>query len=113
MEGGIDLGVWRPLTIEGLAEAADAPAAVQLRRQEGLVAYPTGKSAMVFYFYARTSARAALTTHFADEIERPGARGQGPLLFRFSTEAHAERALSDLLDAFVARFGRAPVLHDP
>lgn len=113
MEDAIDLGAWRPLTTEGLAEAADAPAAVQLRRREGLVAYPTGKSAMVFYFFARTSARTALSTHFADELATPGARGHGPLLFRFSTEPNAERALAALLDAFVARFGSAPVLHDP
>jgi hypothetical protein len=112
VQPSIDLGLWFPLTREGLSEAPDAPAAVQIRRRDGLVAYPTGKSAMVYYFFAQTSARQSLGTHFADEIERPGARGHGPLLFRFSSESAADLALHHLFETFVARFGRAPILHD-
>ena len=75
--------------------------------------YPTGKSAMVFYFYAANDARAALKRLFDDEINESGAQGQGPLWFRFLEHPHAEAHLSRLFDDFMMRFGSAPVLGVP
>lgn len=104
---------WFPLTADGIADKApEGPAAVQLRAADGVVDYPTGKSAMVFYFYASTSVAEALRTHFADEVEAPGARGYGPLLFRVSDEPEGPTGLQAHLDAFEGRFGRKPWLHD-
>jgi hypothetical protein len=112
VQPSIDLGAWFELTRDGLSAAPDAPAAVQVRRRDGLVIYPRGKSAMVYYFFAPSSARQSLLTHFVDELDAPGSRGHGPLLFRFSTEDAADLALHHLYETFVARFGRAPILHD-
>jgi hypothetical protein len=103
---------WVPLTRHDVrAQAPDAPAAVQVRRAEGLVRYPQGKSAMVFYFFAERSAREALERLFLDELDAPGARGEGPLLFRVLTSEGARETLERLFDDFAARFGRAPCLH--
>lgn len=106
-------GDWVPLTPEGLNAAIDGPAAVQLcRADKSLIEYPSGKSTMVFYFYAARSAREALRRLFADELEEPGARGEGALLFRTCAGGEEARAwLEGLFDEFVARFGRAPSLH--
>ena len=104
---------WIPFDVAGLQRAPDAPAAVQLGRADRtLVLYPSGKSAMVFYFYAARSAREALARVFKDELEEPGARGQGPLVYRVleggdDARVHLER----LFDDFRTRFGRAPILH--
>lgn len=105
---------WFPLTPDSVrASAPDEPAAVQLSRADkSLVAYPRGKSAMVFYFYAARSAREALRRLFAEELEQPGASGQGPLAFRVlvggdSARAHLER----LYVEFEERFGGLPILH--
>jgi hypothetical protein len=104
---------WYALTAELVDEhAPSGPAAVQLRRAEGLVRYPTGKSAMVFYFYASDDARAALSRLFADEIAEPGVRGQGNLWFRFMEHPGAAHYLNELFGEFVYRFGRAPILHE-
>jgi hypothetical protein len=109
----MEFGPWSPLDDAHLEEAADAPGAVQLGRADRrLVAYPTGRSAMVFYFYAARSMREATRRLFADELAEPGARGEGPLVWRAcpggdDVRAHLER----LFDEFVARFGRAPILH--
>ena len=103
---------WFPLTAAGTAEHAPiGPAAVQLRRAEGLVSYPTGKSAMVFYFYAEQSVAEALASAFEDELAAAGVRGQGPLWFRVLEGTLARSTLTDLFDEFEARFGAAPVLH--
>ena len=109
----IELSEWAPLTEKLLrARAPDEPAAVQLRRANGLVPYARGKSAMVFYFYAARSARQALLRAFADEVAEPGARGQGPLWFRTAVGGDDVReGLERLYEEFVARFGAPPVLH--
>jgi hypothetical protein len=111
---GPGFGPWLPLEPTSVdAEAPDVPAAVQLRRADRqLVAYPRGRSAMVFYFYAARSAREALKRLFRDELVEPGARGEGPLEFRCSTGGEAvQRRLETLYDRFVEEFGRAPILH--
>jgi hypothetical protein len=109
----MEFGPWFPLDDDHLEEAADAPGAVQLGRADRrLIAYPTGRSAMVFYFYAARSMREALRRLFADELAEPGARGEGPLVWRTcpggdDVRAHLER----LFEEFAASFGRAPSLH--
>lgn len=106
-------GEWIPLTLEGVARCPDAPGAVQVSTEDRrLIAYPKGKSAMVFYFYAQRSAREALRRAFADELDERGARGEGPLVFRVmaggdDVKAHLERLFTE----FEERFGDAPTLH--
>lgn len=104
---------WFPLTEDGIDEDAPrGPAAVQVRRAMGLVRYPRGQSAMVYYFYAADDAAAALRNQFQDELETPGARGHGALWFRFLEGERSREALETLYAEFVARFGKAPTLHD-
>ena len=68
----MEFSPWSPLNADGLLAAPEEAAAVQVRRRDGLVRYPAGKSAMVFYFYAQASVRSALERVFADEIDTPG-----------------------------------------
>lgn len=105
---------WQPLTREGLNEHAPrGPAAVQVRVEEGLVDYPSGRSsAMVCYFYASDDAHARLEELFEDELDDPGARGHGPLLFRYiEGEDLALTHLKKLLHKFHTRFGAMPLFN--
>ncbi|MBM4280569.1 MAG: hypothetical protein FJ137_07345 [Deltaproteobacteria bacterium] len=116
MTVGVDpaFGPWWPLSDEAVRrEAPDAPGAVQLRRADGKpVVYPRGRSAMVFYLYAARSTREALLRLFRDELLEPGARGEGPLVFRVRAGGDDARAsIEQLFGSFVAEFGRAPILH--
>jgi hypothetical protein len=113
MEDRVEFGPWLPLDDAHLEDVTDGPGAVQLGRADrSLVDYPRGRSAMVFYFYAARSMREALRRLFADELDEPGARGEGPLVFRVCPGGHDARAwLEGLFDEFVERFGRAPILH--
>lgn len=104
-------GDWYPLTEAGVDGAPRGAAAVQVRRALGLVRYPRGRSAMVYYFYAADDASRALTTVFGDELQEPGVRGHGALWFRFSTEEGAREGLEALYLEFVRRFGAPPALH--
>ena len=96
-----------------LGACPDAPGAVQLGRADrSLVDYPRGKSAMVFYFYAARSMREATRRLFDDELQEPGARGEGPLVFRVCPGGDdARRWLESLYEDFDERFGRPPILH--
>jgi hypothetical protein len=113
MEAHMEFGPWQPLDDAHVLGMADVAGAVQLGRADrSLVDYPRGKSAMVFYFYAARSMREALRRLFADELADPGARGEGPLVFRVCAGGDDARAwLEALFDDFVERFGRAPSLH--
>jgi hypothetical protein len=113
MEDGVEFGPWLPLDDAHVLTVADAPGAVQLGRADrSLIEYPRGKSAMVFSFYAARSMREALRRMFADELAEPGARGEGPLVFRVCPGGEDVRAwLEHLFEDFVERFGRAPILH--
>ncbi len=108
---------WQSLTRDVVNAAADAPGAVQLcTRDRRLIAYPKGKSAMVFYFYAARSVREALLRLFADELDVPGARGEGALSFRVLLQSathpdDARQRLTRLYDEFEALFGAPPILH--
>ena len=109
----LSFGDWHPLTPAGLDAADDAPGAVQLSRADrALIEYPKGKSTMVFYFYAARSMREALRRLFHDELEQPGARGEGPLLFRTAVGGADVQAWAEgRYDDFVERFGAPPILH--
>ena len=98
------------MTEEG---GTQAPGAVQLcRADKSLIEYPKGKSTMVFYFYAARSMREALRRLFADELDEPGARGEGALLFRTCAGGDdVKQWIEGLYEEFSERFGRPPILH--
>ena len=106
-------GDWLPLDHAHLADVPDEPGALQLSRlDKSLVVYPNGKSAMVFYVYAARSMREAVRRVFVEELDEPGASGQGQLAVRWCSGGDdAQRWLTELYDEFVERFGRAPILH--
>lgn len=107
----IGFSSWYPLTDEGIAEhAPKGPAAIQVRRADGLVDYPSGKSAMVWYGYLE-EVEETLREVFADEIDEPGARGHGPLQFRYMTGEGALEDLEKVADKFARRFGGSPVFN--
>lgn len=87
------------------------PGAIQVRVAEGLVDYPHGKSAMVYFFFASNDARAALCEIFSDEMKEPGCRAQGPLWFRYLQGPEAQTSLESRWSEFVERFGSAPIWH--
>lgn len=104
---------WYPLTQVGVdLHGIPRPAAVQIRRASGLVRYPTGRSAMVYYLFAERDMQASLATLFADELTEPGARGQGPLWYRYLAGEGAHAQLVSLFEHFQFRFGAPPVLHE-
>ena len=105
---------WYPLTEEGIREhAPDVPAAIQLRREEGLIDDEGGQSAMVCYIFASGSARDTLMDSFEDEATEPGVRGQGPLEFRY-IESEGESTkdyMAELIYKFVRNFGETPLFN--
>jgi len=109
----IGFSSWYPLSDEGLKEHGPREAAaIQIRRQEGLVDYPSGKSAMVWYGYSDDDAVAMLREVFGDELTEAGARGFGPLQFRYMTgDKGGRQSLEKVARKFVGRFGRAPILN--
>ena len=106
---------WFPLTEEGVESHAPAGAsAVQIKRADGLVDYPSGKSAMVCYFYAGDRTADALHKRFGDEIEQPGVRGHGELRFRYMAPDQADdikEILAERLFKFVQKFGEPPLFN--
>lgn len=103
---------WYPLTQAGVdAHAIPRPAAVQVRRASGLVRYPMGRSAMVYYVFVERDTKAALMSLFADEMIKPGTRGHGPLWFRYLEGENAGTQLRSLFEQFELRFGSPPALH--
>lgn len=103
---------WYPLTRQGVeTHAPEAPAVLQIRRREGLVDYEEGRSAMVCYLFASESAHAMLLDFFSEEIDEPGARGEGPLQFRYleaTREEETREQLADMIYKFVRNFGETP-----
>ena len=88
---------WFPLTEEGLEESGlSGPAALQVRRAQGVVDYGEFKSAMVWYGYASEDGAATLRKVFAEELNHAGERGQRYATTSTSTRgrpaARAERA---------------------
>lgn len=100
---------WFPLTEEGIERAPEGPAALHVRREEGLVDYPGGKSAMVYYTFAESDARSVLRDTFEREIQTPGARGEGPLLFRYlEGDERAREIALERLFKFIRKFDESP-----
>lgn len=105
---------WQPLTREDVERhAPEGPAAVQVRVEDGLVDYATGRrSAMVCYFHAGDNARETIEELFADELDEPGVRGQGRLLFRYIEGGEPVlQHLSKLLHKFYTHFGEMPLFN--
>lgn len=105
---------WYPLTHQQVDEyAPEGPAAVQIRVEEGLVDYPSGRSsAMVCYFYASENARDTLLELFDDELDEPGVRGHGPLMFRYiAGEGRTYDHIKKLLHKFHTHFGDMPLFN--
>lgn len=102
---------WYELTEDGLeANAPEGKAAVQVRRADGLVDYPSGKSAMVWYGLVDDVA-GVLREQFADELQEPGACGYGALEFRYYTGDESRQWIEKVSKRFVQRFGSPPVLN--
>ena len=101
--------VWKPLDREHLDAIPLGLAAVQLRRADGLVSYPTGKSTLVCFLFSEDTQK-TLERLCGAELERPGAMGQGPLWFRYLLSEDAEEIIGKRYLRFVQRFGSPPVL---
>jgi hypothetical protein len=72
----------------------------QVRVKEGLVGYPTGKSAMIHYGRGEDLRAAAV----AFKTEHP----ESTWLCRHAVDENYERRFQRVLEAFVSRFGGAP-----
>jgi hypothetical protein len=98
-------GRWHRLG-EAAAEAPSAPGVFQVKVASGLIAYPTGRSAMIRYGAARDLKSAVA------ELAR--AHPDRDWMCRFSEEMSAREAadpdaiLADQLAAFRRRFGAPP-----
>jgi hypothetical protein len=83
---------------------------VQVRVAEGLVTYPRGKSAMIWYG-AERDLRASLQEASSRIVAAAREAGiEGPLWVRTRRVAIPEPALARLLERFTARFGTPPRL---
>lgn len=100
---------WHPLTSEGIVALPKLPAAFQVRRETGLVEYPRGKSAMLFYGYADVNLYETVSKLFPLDEMADGHPQHGALLVRFSTEVEAKPEMKALYQSFTRRFGQ-PVL---
>jgi len=100
-------GRWYPLAQAG-DNAPAQPGVLQLRLEQGLVDYPTGKSAMIHYALCPDLRRSA--------GELAALHDQSPWLCRHSEtltsaeRADLEAAFVRLVDTFRARFGAAPTV---
>src|SRR5688572_14264598 len=94
----IPFGPWlRPADV---AESVpDSPAVVQVRVRDGLVDYPAGRSAMVWYGAGAAHAVAAALARRRDA---------GDLLVRFRPSPEPGPEADDLLARFRSRFGTLP-----
>jgi len=104
----VRFGPWYPLT----AAAEYAPAGegvVQLRVAQGLIDYPTGKSAMVWYGHTtdvRTVALALARAHAGKDLWCRH-------LIEIADATDLAGFCAKLRDEFVRRFGTPPVFENP
>lgn len=100
---------WFELTKESVdTHAPEGPAALQVRRAQGLVDYPTGKSAMVWYGYASTNARDVLNSVLAGAL----ANGEEQHEFRWIEGSDQARETLEVVWAkFQRRFGSPPIFN--
>ena len=94
-------GSWYPLQ-EAPANTPARSGVFQIRLAQGLLDYPTGKSAMVHYGWSETDLRAEVLAF------TPGA-GE-PLLCRHVEERYPRAAHDRLREQFIRRFGSPPRL---
>lgn len=103
----VQFSAWHPLDDAGRTAPA-APGVLQARA-EGVVAYPSGKSAMIFYDAAGPS---TLASHVAGPgrpgLDRARACGAAYIRFAVTPAGTAEAELGRLLETFRARFGAVP-----
>jgi hypothetical protein len=98
-------GRWHRLELAA-AEAPEGPGVYQIKIASGLVAYPTGKSAMIRYGAARELRRAV--------AELAAANPGRDWMCRFGEElspresADPDAIVANLLESFRRRFGAAP-----
>jgi hypothetical protein len=100
-------GDWVP--IDRAAASAPEGAGVLQTRADGLVAYPQGRSAMIYYAHcpSGSSLRGFVTGLGADDLVRASAAGARWI--RFAETSEPETDFERLLDHFVERFGAPPV----
>ena len=97
-------GPWYPLH-EAAAHTPAQPGVFQVRLAQGLLDYPTGKSAMVHYGWSETDLR-------AEALAFATARGAAAatLLCRHVEERYPRAAHDRLREQFIRRFGSPPRL---
>ena len=110
----LTFGRWFPYAAEALAEMPDEPGVFQVRREQGLVDLPRGKSAMLRYGAAESSLRRS----FAELLAQPGPRamietGDGAAeaeawLVRWASSPVPREHYERLLRGFTERFGAPP-----
>jgi hypothetical protein len=100
-------GEWVP--IDSAAVSAPEGAGVLQTRADGLVAYPQGRSAMIYYAHcpSGSSLRGFITGIGAGDLVR--ATEAGARWIRFAETSEPETDFERLLDHFVDRFGAPPV----
>lgn len=98
---------WLPLTSATPEEVPDAPGMIQVKLADGLVGYPSGRSAMVLY-RAGPSCR-DVASALCGELPW-STRG---LSLRYRLTDAPEALLARLHGRFVERFGASPSLPEP
>ena len=100
-------GAWLPID-DAVATAPEGPGVLQTRADD-LLAYPQGRSAMVFYAHCPSggSLRGFITGIGAIDLRR--ATEAGARWIRFAETSQPETDFERLLDHFVERFGAPPV----
>jgi hypothetical protein len=100
-------GEWVP--IDSAVTSAPEAAGVLQTRADGLVAYPQGRSAMIYYAHcpSGSSLRGFISGIGAIDLLR--ATEAGARWIRFAETSEPETDFERLLDHFVERFGAPPV----
>jgi hypothetical protein len=100
-------GAWVPIDSAAVS-APEGPGVLQTRSDD-LLAYPQGRSAMVFYAHCPSdgSLRDFITGIGASDLRR--ATDAGARWIRFAETSDPETDFERLLDHFVERFGAPPV----
>jgi hypothetical protein len=100
-------GEWVPID-SAAASAPEGPGVLQTRAED-LVAYPQGRSAMIYYAHcpSGSSLRGFITGIGATDLLR--ASEAGARWIRFAETSEPETDFERLLDHFVERFGAPPV----
>lgn len=110
----LTFGRWFPYAAEALAEMPDEPGVLQIRRAQGLVDFPRGKSAMLRYGAAESSLRRSFAELLAESgpssmKETGDGAGVGEAwLVRWATSPVPREHYERLLRGFTERFGAPP-----